>query len=1103
MRSQIYKIIVATLVMLSMVTTTPLVIGEYEELEVRTPGVNIWEGGGHLIDAIDTNDVLKTSTEEIKYNETMNIEVNQSLDWSEPYYFIWCPQYEGNIGESYELNWVKWKPESGPYPTIGGDDFIFEDVYLNCSGIWIIDNDNDHDASNISNMNDTIPAWFWVNGTENLDIQISDDMVDYDEEKDITVTVRTDGELKPVLIDVRDDTSVFKRGNIWANDPDGKLTFSTTNFTHAGEYSVCAYRDYDDNVNYYQENPKYFYEEYGNGTIDADKYNYTTCGPWDPPEYFAETETITVETGEPDIDLFNTDNIYWGFHAIIDVNITDNDGNGLENGNITIRNRHGKYLDTTLPALNISNLGNGNYTIEFAREAANWSMLDEGNMNGTWYVYYYEDINGDGIEEWNNSKSFIVSGTAPGAFIEITNDGCGNPTNKKVNVKDYQVDYPAPFIEVNFTIFGSLTEGPKAYYGDNDGEDGENITISGDILYEPSEDDGTLISHDNGKWTAMVVPVHSGEIEIEIDWKKNGTDKVEIEIENGTFVSTNIDSFVVDENATVLVTVVNMNNNTEEFSDVYLFWEDGELINHTSGNGKQGKGKYGIYKFIIDTEQQRDLAPQDIIIAADTPGFGYWGYTEISMIPNSDLVVNCTPTTGYAGDDVEYTIEISTLSGDAPETEHLMVELYNEDDDIVWSKSGSIDIEVELSLANGTYRLYAHNYTHDSKGQNETITILPYEVTCSPSVLAWLIDDDVNVTFNVYPNGDGTLKVYNITSSYKAAIEGDYVVVDIDNGTGILEGVNATELGNITFSYRPYNGEYQKADGMLKVTTAKAKAVPSTVYTNEATVVTVTITHPATGEPIEDVDVKLQSSILISVPENETTNKNGKVEFGITTGASGDIIILMEGDYDPDNKYVIKSATRKDMTLDCPLSINEKETITVLFKYGQNKIENTTITVRFAGTTYNTDTGMIELKAPEVTTDLDYRLEASADGYTDEQVTIRVINVPKLSIIVEQDTIKVGEEFSVLITDDSGKQIIGAKVLFDNKEYTTGVNGKATLTAPDTKGNYTIEASLNNFEGDSTIVSVKSADSTPGFEIIMLVVSICISLVLIRKKQKL
>ena len=1076
---------------------------QYEELVIKTPGIDIWEGGGYLINATVSNNILETDTDDIYYNQTLDIEVNSSFDWSEEYYFLWYPVYTGDIGTPYNLTWEKWTPTSGPSPTVGGTDYIFEDIYLQCSGLWIIDNDDNHTANTIHNMNNTIPAWFWVNASTNLEINAIN-TVTYNEDKLITVNVTKDDQGHKCLIDVRNTTTVFPQGNIWTDDPIGEYSFYSNNLTHAGDYTIHAYYDYDTPQIYYQEAPKYYDTDYGTTLPSPTNYNHAGCGPWDPPEYMAEPKELTVETAEPTITLTNTD-VFWGFHSIMNVNVTDNNGKGLTDGEVTIKNRHDIRLTSIPPALVITNIGDGNYTVEFARGAANWNQLDTGNVNGTWYVCYKENINADAHQEWENEESFTVSSTPPDAALIITDDGQGDPKDLEINTLDYAA--PIATTPITFVIYGGSITGPEAYYGDDTEETSDNITITGNILYTPSEDDGTLINHGNGYWTAIVIPSSTGSITISIDWENNQASKT-INITHGTYVTTDISSFVVDKNTTLWVTVKDMNDNYEEYADILLIWEDdGTVINQTTGDSKIGNGKDGMYEFLIDTTQHRDTAPQKIIVCADTPGLGHWGYAPLTMIPNSDLIVECTPNTAYAGNDIEYTITVRSLALSAtnsvviPDDDGLVVELYDEDDNIVWQHTGDTDITENIILPNGTYYFYAYNDTHDSKDNNATLTISPYTVTSSPSVLAWLIDKDTTITFTVSPAGNGNLKLFNIDND-DVALPGT-VTVEIVNGTGQLDGINAINLGNITYEYSPHDGEYQPADGMLKVTTATATPDPLIIYTNEPASVTITVTHPSSGAPISDVNVSLIGGILLTLPDEEVTDINGQVEFGITTGGSGDIIILIENEFDDDNTFVIKSKFKHPLKVTAPSTVQENKKFTIEITSNGQPVTDS-VKIKFDGITYTTSTGALELTAPSVSLDIDYRIEAIATGYTDDETQTHIVNVRQLIILLDSPTVNGNEEIPITVTDDTGRPIIGATVTFSGSTYQTGENGKVTLTMPNTDQTYTLTTAFNGFQSDSTSLTVKSvSEKTPGFAFLTLIVSLGISLILLRRKQKL
>ena len=126
----------------------------------------------------------------------------------------------------------------------------------------------------------------------------------------------------------------------------------------------------------------------------------------------------------------------------------------------------------------------------------------------------------------------------------------------------------------------------------------------------------------------------------------------------------------------------------------------------------------------------------------------------------------------------------------------------------IWPIDGDASItDHEIILAEGTYYLYAYNDTHDSQGHNATLTVSSYTVTSSPSVLAWLIDTATNITFQVNPAVDGTLKLLNMTSTNGTWLEHE-TFVDIENGTGVLDEINATTLGNVTYEFEPVGGDY-------------------------------------------------------------------------------------------------------------------------------------------------------------------------------------------------------------------------------------------------------------------------------------------------------
>jgi len=1130
-----------------------------------TPGYDIWQCGNFtiagtnnvtlLVGDTGAGEVLNTSTEDLVYDVTKSIQANfTKATWGTKTYYLYKPVYTRHTPSSFEVSWEV-VTKAGGWPTInrGTDDKIFEDVELDRAGLWIIsdaeptvgDKHPDANVSTFNQMNATVSAWFWVNGSAYTWETVDPDSVDYGSDTEVELQVA--GDNKAVFDVVRSNgTSVFAAGarDVAASNQPWSFFASATNFTRVSTYNALAYYDEDTSVIVYDENPGYYYANdtvgFGSKTKpfgSADNYTYNFAGPWDPPEYWADPEAITVDTGEPVIKLTNASEIYWGFEGRIDVNVTsDGDVKGVEDDDalhgpatISIRNKNGTYLDKDHGANGTSfwinnTAGVGNYSIEFARGSAEWhAMCEDTSANGTWRVFYSYDADSDGNYEWNESATFKVDSSAPTVRLVVTDDGYGAKTDKKIDVShtDPTAAGPAEEITIAFTIYGNAFGGNHAYFGDQAGapnyEEADNITVSGDILYPATP----VYTGNNGDWTLSVIPTRpGGTITIAVDWNiTTATISVDIAIINGTNVASAVDTIYVDQHVNLTVTVTDMDGDPVKTGDVYLFWKGGGAINDTTGvSSESGNGKDGEYTFWIVPDDFTVAMPNNITIAAKTPGSTLWGYAKVVVEKQHDLTVNCTPTTSYAGDPTTYDIDVGLVDGGHPAKTGLTVALYNEtghlvtDIDDKWEKTGQYEIEnEEIILSGGTYHLYAYNDTYDSRGNNATIVVTKYTVKVVPSVLAWLIDTDTNLTFTVNsPITDGELTVHNMSGAPNCSSVGDDEPVTIENGTGTLEGVNATTLGNVTFSYEPEDGEPRPANGLLRVTTATASPDPAIIYLNEPTEVTITVTHPATEDPIEDVRVGLDhgmngtDSMLDQIPDDKFTNANGKVTFGITADASGNVTIYMQNGTDPDNPFVIKTAVRKKMTLETEdPTVNEGATFTVTAKSGGEAITDAIVTVIFDGDSYTTTTGVVELKAPTIQETVDYPIKANAEGYTiDAQTTIKVLNLPNLYITVSKETFSSGETITVKAGADNGNSYGITVTLGDKTKTTAGPDG-VTFTAPSvTKDTtYTITATKTGYvDAESVDITVKQA-GIPGFELLTLIAAIGVAFILLRRRR--
>lgn len=1135
--------IIATLVVMTMLLSTLVVLKELNvvnEAVATTPGFNAWG-----------NATTKNLYYMLGGDSGTSISFNTTGLQASTTYYLYKPRY--NCTTASVAIQFEWDPDpvtrtSGPVVVFTTDAdptnkiVSLGSIKLDRAGMWVFDEDDD---DRLGDDRTTFGDFFWVNASRAYTIDKISDFT-FGAAGSRTISVKEGDSAVACFIDL-----INPEGDVvlhdWTETP-GTMTFNVKgNITMAGTYTVRAYRDLDLHRIMYQygdEGAGRGYDNlYGQGLLVSD-YDYDVIGPWDPPEKNATDMKFKVNTAKPNMVLTNT-TVYWGYATNIDINVTEPDGTGIdadEDNNLTLRAPNGMYYrngDFPDNDFEFVYQGNGNYTLvlpqyEVGTNDDDWDTL----VSGTWYILFGYDVNDDGTEEWNSSvgsmNRFTVKTTTPPVQLKIIDDGDGN-ADKKVDIPMFTDGAGIQPLEIIFEIIGtSVTdEGGRLFYGDDTGEDWKNITVTGDLLWPIEEDD--LEWDSDGTWYLYAMPTKpGGKIMITIDWpgKDNGSASQTIDVVNGSFLTTNIESFPVGENITLTVTVKDMDNEPLKYANVYLVWEDltspireSELssFNDTSGTNAVGNGRNGQYTFWVDTVQQGDYAPRYLAVAVYDPSSVLSGYAMVDMEKRHNMKVEATPVTAYAGDSVLYDITVTLLEGGEPDEDSrggLQIMIYNEtgeevDDPLIVSGIWPITQDAtvtdrEIILAGGTYYLYAFNDTHDSQGYNATITVTPYTVTSSPSVLAWLIDTETNITFQVTPPVDGTLKLLNMTST-----NGTWVTdppketfVNIENGMGMLEEIDATDLGNVTYEFLPEGGDYRKAEGLLRITTATATPNPATVYLGEPTVVTITVTHPATGAPLDDVRVgldygmNLSDSVLAKLPGDLYTNSAGKVQFSITADASGDITIFIENETDPDNEFVIRATARRPMTIHLNPSVNEGKTFTVEAKSNGVLITDATVTFTFDGQTWPTNTGVATITSPTVTTSLAYPITASAEGYiTATGAIIMVLNIPKLIVAVAGE-VKAGQTFTLTVADDTGSAVIGATVTFEGKTYTTGAGGSVTITAPSAAGSYPITATFPGYDPVSTTVTIAEGGGIPGFELVTLIAALGVAFLLLRRRRK-
>ena len=238
---------------------------------------------------------------------------------------------------------------------------------FNHSGLWLIDDDEYHNASSTDALNDTVPAWFWVNSSNTITHTVDDNSFEYGDTGSLTFTSSREN----ARLAVSNQTGRLLAG--WNSNfpygfipnPAGQviITKNSSWFSNAGVWYMNTYEDKPDeglnDFNTYADgaggNGYNWYNETTYGTAGAftssypdgpaDSYAHASAGPWDPPEWNATTyKKITVNTGTPNIAVTNVSTLYWGIDVRIDVNVTDNYGQAINGCNISLRNQSGSEV---------------------------------------------------------------------------------------------------------------------------------------------------------------------------------------------------------------------------------------------------------------------------------------------------------------------------------------------------------------------------------------------------------------------------------------------------------------------------------------------------------------------------------------------------------------------------------------------------------------------------------------------------------------------------------------------------------------------------------------------------------------------------------------
>jgi len=426
-----------------------------------------------------------------------------------------------------------------------------------------------------------------------------------------------------------------------------------------------------------------------------------------------------------------------------------------------------------------------------------------------------------------------------------------------------------------------------------------------------------------------------------------------------------------------------------------------------------------------------------------------------------------------------------------------------------------------------TYSIYAWNNTHNSEGYNATFEIKAVEVACDKAPFIWSVDANISATFTITYNGNptnGTLRIDNMsdkgaynstwtncsftgTSDAGGNTSLEISKTKITNGVVTVHDISADVLHpnvakqNITFWFKPTESGSVFAKATAQMTVEVPSVTPDPEYIPLGRTTKVYCTATGRGDTLSGVFIRLHGQ---GFDQNSTTDVDGRVAFSVTPASTGNISIDVgeTGRTLPDTVvYVVAWVIDVDVVAE----VNEGEefTVTVTKEGTTDVVVGATVTIKGIGTATTDANGQVTFTAPEVTSDRTYTIKVTAVGYAPDPDTntITVVNIPKL-ILVIPDEVQATATFEIAVADDTGGAIVGAVITFNEKTYTTGVNGIAKLTAPKTEGSYPIEASFGNYEKATDIVTVTAAPGIPGFELLSLIAALGVAFILFRRRRR-
>ena len=685
----------------------------------------------------------------------------------------------------------------------------------------------------------------------------------------------------------------------------------------------------------------------------------------------------------------------------------------------------------------------------------------------------------------------------------------------------------------------------KIYGGDQDDKMNASIEITGCGLDISADEEDQEYWDDDGEYTIPISPKTAGTVTITVtnDTENMSTSKdYSVSGLSGSVATSIGDDLEISVETTESISATITSG---QYAEVHLCkydedWVYEGCVNDTVGDGTAGNGLNGAFEFTPDEDYLENVGY--IVVAAQAGD--YYMYDIVEIVPIHDLVINVIDPDNVSdqiltcGLEHDWEFKVLDSSGNVVEDVDVVEgELIDEEGDVLQT----------MSYANGDIKKKSGNiwYLDDwvphfgcelvltavnNSGENEHDGNTTFD--CGKAEITYSIDAVTagigleNITVEVMgvdvignPLPDGTKLYINIDdASGTDTSPNDYFTLDED-GTGEFDiEMVGDDSGKINTTLQDaYDTDYMgnTTIGEIMVLFPNFEVNPEFIYINEANEVTIIATDHE-GNPIEGINITLIPSWITTgvagQPDPEETDENGQVMLSVSPSNSGsyNVTIARNVSYTAGGQLTwtndvitdtsIKVVSRKVLKISVSKSpIFQKDTLTVTTTASGIAVSG--VSVEFAGTTVNTDAdGKASFTVPDPGVEfVVYTITAEKAGYNTATMSITVLKKWAITVIGPSTAPGTGEKFTVTILA-KGAALAGATITIDGKSYTSGVDGKVTITAPSSEGDYVVTATYEGYDEASITITIK-AGSIPGFELLTLVAAIGVAFILLRRRR--